>query len=134
MREAGVRLPKQVGAAVSIVGALVIGLAAVHAGLISAPMVIIVTITGIASFMIPRYVAGIAVRILRFPLIFLAGSLGLLGIMMGFMAIILHLCSLRSLGVPYLSTIGTPKLQEMKDVLIRAPWWKLRTRFRRHNP
>ncbi|MBA2939855.1 spore germination protein [Paenibacillus sp. CGMCC 1.16610] len=134
MREAGVRLPKQVGAAVSIVGALVIGQAAVHAGLVSAPMVIVVAITGIASFMIPRYIAGIAVRILRFPLIFLAGSLGLLGIMMGIIAIVLHLSSLRSLGVPYLSTLTTPKTNEMNDVLIRAPWWKLSMRFRRHNP
>ncbi|NRF93277.1 spore germination protein [Paenibacillus frigoriresistens] len=125
LREAGVRLPKQVGAAVSIVGALVIGQAAVQAGLVSAPMVIIVAITGISSFMIPRYIAGIAIRLLRFPLIFLAGTLGLLGIMMGIIAIVLHLCSLRSFGVPYLATIGTPKMGELKDVLIRAPWWMM---------
>ncbi|MCK9907050.1 spore germination protein, partial [Frankia sp. Cpl3] len=58
LREAGVRLPKQVGAAVSIVGALVIGQAAVQAGLVSAPMVIVVAMTGISSFMIPRYIIG----------------------------------------------------------------------------
>ncbi|MFC5704397.1 spore germination protein [Cohnella faecalis] len=128
LREAGVRLPKQVGSAVSIVGALVIGQAAVQAGLVSAPMVIIVSLTGIASFMIPRYIAGISIRMLRFPLIVLAGTLGLLGIMLGLIAIVLHLCSLRSFGVPYLSTIQTPKLGEMKDVLIRAPWWAMRKR------
>ncbi|MCK9912127.1 spore germination protein, partial [Microbacteriaceae bacterium K1510] len=65
LREAGVRLPKQVGAAVSIVGALVIGQAAVQAGLVSAPMVIVVAMTGISSFMIPRYIIGIAIRLLR---------------------------------------------------------------------
>ncbi|MEV5028310.1 spore germination protein [Paenibacillus sp. LPE1-1-1.1] len=130
LREAGVRLPKQVGSAVSIVGALVIGQAAVQAGLVSAPMVIVVAITGISSFMIPRYIAGIAIRLLRFPLIFLAGSLGLLGIMMGIIAIVLHLCSLRSFGVPYLSAIATPKMKELKDVLIRAPWWMMNTRPR----
>ncbi|MDQ8734181.1 spore germination protein [Paenibacillus sp. LHD-38] len=130
LREAGVRLPKQVGSAVSIVGALVIGQAAVQAGLVSAPMVIVVAITGISSFMIPRYIAGIAIRLLRFPLIFLAGSLGLLGIMMGIIAIVLHLSSLRSFGVPYLSAIATPKMKELKDVLIRAPWWMMNTRPR----
>lgn len=65
LREAGVRLPKAVGSAVSIVGALVIGEAAVTAGIVSAPMVIIVTITGIASFVIPRYNMGITFRILH---------------------------------------------------------------------
>jgi hypothetical protein len=77
LREAGARLPKQIGSAVSIVGALVIGQASVQAGLVSAPMVIVVAITGISSFLIPRYVAGLAIRLLRFPLILLAGSLGL---------------------------------------------------------
>jgi len=128
LREAGLRLPKQVGAAVSIVGALVIGQAAVQAGLVSAPMVIVVAITGIASFMIPRYVTGIAIRMLRFPLIILAGTLGLLGIMMGIIAIVLHLCALKSFGMPFLQTVATPKFSEMKDILIRAPWWALDTR------
>ncbi|MDQ0194280.1 spore germination protein [Paenibacillus wynnii] len=128
LREAGVRLPKQIGSAVSIVGALVIGQAAVQAGLVSAPMVIVVAITGISSFMIPRYIAGIAIRLLRFPLIFLAGSLGLLGIMMGVIALVLHLCSLKSFGVPYLSSLTTTRLWELKDVMIRAPWWMMDTR------
>ncbi|MGN7401227.1 spore germination protein [Cytobacillus praedii] len=128
LREAGIRLPKQVGAAVSIVGALVIGQAAVQAGLVSAPMVIVVAITGIASFMIPRYAMGIGFRILRFPIIFLAGALGLLGVMMGIIAIIVHLSTIRSFGVPYLSPLAPLKGSELKDTLIRAPWWKLNTR------
>lgn len=119
LREAGVRLPKQIGSAVSIVGALVIGQAAVQAGLVSAPMVIVVAITGIASFMIPRYNAGIAVRMLRFPMIFLGGSLGLLGIMMGFIALVLHLCSLRPFGVSYLSPLNTRKRTKLNDVPFR---------------
>ncbi|MFD0675531.1 MULTISPECIES: spore germination protein [unclassified Paenibacillus] len=130
LREAGVRLPKQVGSAVSIVGALVIGQASVQAGLVSAPMVMVVAITGISSFMVPRYIAGIALRMLRFPLILLAGTLGLLGIMLGVIAIVLHMCSLRSFGIPYLSAVSTPKLAEFKDVLIRAPWWMMNTRPR----
>ncbi|MGR5908980.1 spore germination protein [Bacillus paranthracis] len=69
MREAGVRLPKPVGSAVSIVGALVIGQAAVQAGIISAPLVIVVATTGIASFAFPRYNLGTAYRMLRFPML-----------------------------------------------------------------
>lgn len=128
LREAGLRLPKQIGAAVSIVGALVIGEAAVSAGIVSAPMVIVVAITGIASFTIPRYSATIAIRMLRFPIILFAGTLGLLGIMLGVITIIIHLCTVRSFGMPYLSPMAPLKKQEVKDVLIRAPWWKLNTR------
>ncbi|MGG1661075.1 spore germination protein [Brevibacillus sp. NRS-1366] len=130
LREAGVRLPKQVGAAVSIVGALVIGQAAVQAGLVSAPMVIVVAITGIASFMIPHYIAGIAIRLLRFPMMFLAGTLGLLGIMLGIIATVVHLCTIRSVGVPYLAPFGPLKSKEFKDTLVRSPWWMLNTRPR----
>lgn len=128
LREAGVRLPKQVGAAVSIVGALVIGQAAVQAGLVSAPMVIVVAITGVASFMVPHYTQGIALRMLRFPMILLAGSLGLLGVMLGVITIVVHLCTLRSFGIPYLTPIAPMKGNEVKDTLIRAPWWMMNTR------
>lgn len=128
LREAGVRLPKQVGPAVSIVGALVIGQAAVQAGIVSAPMVIVVAITGIASFMVPRYIVGIAIRLLRFPIILLSGWLGLLGVMLGVIAIIIHLCNLRSFGVPYLQPIAPYKGRRWKDVAVRAPWWMMNTR------
>jgi hypothetical protein len=130
LREAGARLPKQIGAAVSIVGALVIGEAAVSAGVASSPMVMVVAITGIASFSVPRYSAGITLRMLRFPLILLAGTLGLLGVMLGLIAIVVHLCTLRSFGVPYLTPMAPIKGREIKDVLIRAPWWMLNTRPR----
>jgi hypothetical protein len=130
LREAGIRLPKQVGSAVSIVGALVIGQAAVSAGLVSAPMVMVVAITGIASFAIPRYNAAISFRMLRFPIMVFAGTLGLLGIMLGLLLIIIHLATLRSFGVPYLSPMAPMEGVEMKDVLIRAPWWSLKTRPR----
>jgi hypothetical protein len=128
LREAGVRLPKQIGAAVSVVGALVIGQAAVSAGIVSAPMVMVVAITGISSFMIPRYSAGIAIRMVRFPIMLVAGVLGLLGIMLAVIVIIVHLCTLRSFGVPYLSPMAPMKGRDMKDVLMRAPLWMLNTR------
>jgi hypothetical protein len=128
LREAGVRLPKQVGAAVSIVGALVIGQAATSAGLVSAPMVMVVALTGIASFMIPHFTIGIAIRMLRFPIMLLAGFLGLLGLMLGIIIVVIHLCSLRSFGVPYLDPLAPMKKGEWKDVLIRAPLWSLNKR------
>ncbi|MGG3739573.1 spore germination protein [Aeribacillus pallidus] len=128
LREAGLRLPKQAGAAVSIVGALVVGEAAVSAGLVSSPMVMVVAITGIASFTIPRFSLAISLRMLRFPMIFLAGTLGLVGIMLGIIVIVVHLCGLRSFGVPYLSPLAPYKPHELKDTLIRAPWWSLRKR------
>ncbi len=125
LREAGVRLPNQIGAAVSIVGALVIGQAAVQAGLVSAPMVIVVATTGIASFLTPRYIIGYSIRFLRFPIIILAGTLGLLGIMLGLIAIIIHLCTLRSFGEPYLSPLAPLSKRGLKDVLWRSPFWMM---------
>lgn len=128
LREAGIRLPKQVGAAVSIVGALVIGQAATAAGLVSSPMVMVVAITGIASFMIPHYNVGISFRMLRFPMMIIAGILGFFGLILGVITLVIHLCTLRSFGVPYLSPVSPMKARDLKDVFIRAPWWKLNTR------
>jgi spore germination protein KA len=124
LREAGVRLPKQVGSAVSIVGALVIGQAATSAGIVSAPMVIVVAITGISSFMIPRYSLGIPPRLLRFPIMLLAGTMGLVGVMLGFIAMVIHLCRLRSFGLPYLSPISPVRLRELRDIFLRPPAWR----------
>ncbi|NQX58288.1 spore germination protein [Paenibacillus qinlingensis] len=127
LREAGIRLPKQIGPTISIVGGLVIGQSAVQAGLISAPVVIIVSITGIAAFTIPRYSFANGIRLLRFPMLFLAGSLGLYGIVLGFLGIMLHVTSLRSFGVLYFSPIAPFKVAALKDVLIRIPIWAKRS-------
>jgi spore germination protein KA len=121
LREAGVRLPKMIGQTVSILGALVIGQAAVQAGIISAPTVIVVSTTGIASLLLPRFNYANGIRLLRFPIIFLAGSLGLYGIALGFLAILLRLVHLKSFGVPYLSPMAPFSLKGMKDVWVRAP-------------
>ncbi|MBM6619610.1 spore germination protein [Bacillus suaedaesalsae] len=125
LREAGIRLPKVIGQAVSILGALVIGQAAVEAGIVSAPMVIIVSLTGIASFTIPRFSLAISIRLLRFPLMLLAATFGLYGIVLGSIVLLTHLCNLRSYGVPYFSPLGPLSWKELKDVFIRVPWWKM---------
>jgi spore germination protein len=128
LREAGIRLPKTIGQAVSILGALVIGTAAVEAGIVSAPMVIIVSITGIASFTIPRFNLAISIRLLRFPMMFLAATFGLFGLVIGLVLLSTHLFSLRSFGVPFMAPTGPISVNELKDVFIRMPWWAMKNR------
>lgn len=130
LREAGVRMPKAIGQAVSIVGTLVIGTAAVDAGIVSAAMVIVVSITAIASFVLPGFNLSISVRMLRFPLMALAASFGIFGIIVGLIALVLHLCSLRSFGVPYMSPVAPMIPADQKDTLFRFPHWALKTRPR----
>lgn len=121
LREAGIRLPRPIGSAVSIVGALVIGQAAIQSQIASPVMVIVVALTGIASFALPQYNMAIAIRILRFPLMFLAATFGGLGIMAGFILIYLHLCTLRSLGQPYLASLSPFDMKKLRDAIIVLP-------------
>ncbi|WP_426334685.1 spore germination protein [Paenibacillus silvae] len=128
LREAGIRLPKQIGSAVSIVGALVIGQAAVQAGIVSAPIVIVVAGTGIASFTIARLNLSHPLRMLRFVLLIFAGTLGLYGIALVTMAILLYMTALRSFGVPYFSPLAPLIIPELKDAIWRSPEWKMNRR------
>ncbi|SEC55166.1 spore germination protein [Paenibacillus sp. GP183] len=121
LREAGIRLPKQIGPLVSIVGALVIGEAAVRAGIISAPIVIVVSAAGISSFVIPRYRFGFPLRMIRFPLLILSGVLGLFGVAIGMIAIIIHLIHLSPFGVPYLTPLAPLNTRSLMDLLLRWP-------------
>lgn len=121
LREAGLRLPKAIGSAVSIVGAIVIGEAAVQAGFISAPIVIIVASTGIASFSIPRYSMSLPFRLLRFPLLVLSGTFGFFGIAAGTIVILTHLCTLESFGTPYFTPLAPLRLKQLNDTIVRSP-------------
>lgn len=131
LREAGVRMPRAIGQAVSIVGALVLGDAAVQAGLVSPAMVIVVSLTAISNFVIPAYDLATTVRLLRFMFMILAATFGLFGISAGIVALVLHLCSLRSFGVPILSPFAPLSLSGQTDGLLRLPVWRqhLRPRF-----
>ncbi len=128
LREATIRLPQMIGGALSIVGVLVIGQAAVAAGLASPITVVIVALTTIGSFATPAYNAAIALRMLRFPLILLAGMFGLYGVMIGTILIINHLLFLDSFGVPYMSPFIPGKWRDWKDALVRVPLWWMRRR------
>ncbi len=130
LREAGLRLPKIVGQAVSIIGALVVGEAAMRAGLVSPAMVVVVALTGISSFATPAFSLGISIRLLRFPLMLFASTLGLFGILAGLSAITIHVLSLRSFGVPYTEPLIPVVAQEHKDTVVRVPWWAMDKRPR----
>jgi spore germination protein len=125
MREAGVRLPAPVGQTVGIVGGIIIGQTAVQAGIVSNIMVIVVASTAIASFIIPNYDMGTAIRLLRFPLMIIAFMFGIVGIIAGMMILVVHLVTLESLGTPYGSPLSPFRWTDMKDSFVRFPAWKM---------
>jgi hypothetical protein len=127
MREAGLRMPKPIGQAVSIVGSLVIGQAAVQAGLVSPFMVIIVAITGISSFAIPNYSASFSIRLIRFVILIASGTMGLLGFATSFAFFAIHAMSLRSFGESYLAPATPFKPSDQKDFLFRVPYWAMKS-------
>lgn len=128
LREAGQRLPRAVGQSVSIVGGLVIGDAAVNAGIVSPGMVIVVASTGIASFTIASYTLVNTSRVLQFCFLAAAALLGLYGVVLLGIIVITHMVSIRSLGVPYMAPYAPLSFPEMKDTILRAPWWLMKTR------
>ena len=125
LREAGLRLPSPIGQAVGIVGGIVIGQAAVQAGIVSNIMVIVVSITAIASFIIPNYDMSIAIRLLRFPMMIMAALFGMVGIVIGSMIMIAHLISLESLKLPYGTPLAPIRFSDLRDTFFRLPMWKL---------
>ncbi|MCT4621612.1 MAG: spore germination protein [Marinisporobacter sp.] len=128
LREAGVRLPKPIGQAIGIVGGLVIGEAAVQAGIVSPIMVIVVALTGVSSFAIPQYSLGIAIRVLRFFMMILAGTLGLYGIMLGFIIITVHMVKLKSFDTNYTAPFVPYRSKDWKDFIIRMPMMNMKQR------
>jgi len=128
LREASVRMPKTIGQSISIVGTLVIGEAAVEAGLVTAGMVIVVSITAISNFVMPAFNMGIAARIERFFLMAMSATFGLYGLFLGIILLIVRLSSLRSFGVPYLAPFAPLRYRDQKDSLFRAPFPWLRRR------
>ena len=128
LREAGIRLPKTIGSAVSIVGGLVLGQAAVEASLIGPGTVIAVSATAIASFTTPSYGFAIASRMIRFAMLLLTAFIGSFGFFFGLILIAIHLNTLRSFGVPYMSPFVPLQWRSWRDMVVRAPWWAMRQR------
>ncbi|MEJ9305056.1 spore germination protein [Priestia megaterium] len=119
LREAGIRMPRAIGPAVSIVGALILGQAAVEAGFVSAAVVIIVAISAISNFTLPSTSIVNAARGFRFILILISAFIGLYGILLMTLCIWLHISSLRSFGIPYFSPFAPFDFKEQKDTLVR---------------
>ncbi|WP_186429578.1 spore germination protein [Clostridium sp. BSD9I1] len=126
--EASRRLPSNIGQTVSIVGALVLGEAAVSARFISAPIIIITAITGTSSFLVPS-IEGPIVFIRIMNLIF-AALLGLYGFIFSIIILEIYLFSLRSFGIPYTLGLSTFRKYDLQDTLIRSPWWYMKYRPR----
>ncbi|WP_242842010.1 spore germination protein [Ruminiclostridium cellobioparum] len=124
--ETGTRMPTNIGQALSIVGALVLGQASVEAKIVSAPIVIVVAISGITSLMIPK-IQGPAL-ILRVVFLALSAFMGFYGLIFGITGAMLHLCEIRSFGVPYLLYLTSMEPKDLKDTLIRAPLWYMNYR------
>lgn len=118
IREAGVRIPSIIGPTIGIVGALILGQAAVSASIVSPILIIIIAITALASFVVPNYNASFSVRIIRFLFIILSGFLGFFGIAFGVFLLILHLVTINSFGIPFMTPIA-PYKPRNKDRVIR---------------
>ncbi|KOY83615.1 spore germination protein [Lysinibacillus macroides] len=121
LREASARLPTKIGQTIGIVGGIVIGTAAVQAGITSNILLIIIALSALASFTSPSYMMGNVIRLIRFPIIILAGFWGFYGIMLAVCFILVHLLRQSSLGAPYMSPFYPPRLKEMRDSIIRMP-------------
>ena len=123
IREAGLRVPSPIGSTIGIVGALILGDAAVNADIVSPFLIIIVAITGIASFTIPDFSFGFHLRIFRFLFTLLGLMAGFLGIGLGLFAYISILCNLRSFGVPYTVPFA-PAVNSKNNGYFVPPIWK----------
>jgi len=119
IREAGIRIPNVIGPTIGIVGALILGQAAVQANIVSPLLVIVVAVTALASFTMPNYNMSFANRTLRFLFIFASVSWGFYGITLGFMVVLMFWASMKSFGVPMLSPIA-PYRPSSPDVILRG--------------
>lgn len=126
LRETGIRVPQGLGHALSIVGGLVVGQAAVEARIISTPMLIVIALSGISGLMIPRLKA--AVFYLRLGFLFLAALFGLYGYLAGIIITVMHIISLKSFGTDYTVSLRKANFQSLKDTVIRSPWQFMKTR------
>ena len=126
LKETGVRMPQNIGPALSIVGGLVVGQAAVEAKIISAPTLIVVALSGIAGLMLPRLRA--AVFYFRISFVILAALWGLYGLFSGVILMVMHIISLKSYETDYTLTLNRINMQSFKDSFWRAPWRLMKTR------
>jgi spore germination protein KA len=126
LREASIRIPEVMGQTISIVGALIIGQAAVEAKLLSAPIVIVGALSGISSYLVPKMEQ--AVIVVRLVILLASAFMGLYGYTFCGILLFIHLTSMRSFGVPYMLFNVSLAANDQKDVIFRAPWWAMNNR------
>ncbi|MBU8570804.1 spore germination protein GerBA [Bacillus subtilis] len=134
IREAGLRLPKPIGQTIGLIGGVVIGQAAVQAQIVSALMVIVVSVTALASFTVPSYAYNFPLRIIRIGVMISATALGMYGVIMVYLFVIGHLMRLKSFGQDYIIPIMAQPGQDLKDTVIRIPTMFLKRRPTRNDP
>lgn len=131
LREAGIRLPAAVGSTLGIVGGIIIGQAAVEAGIVSPIVVIIISLTGICSFAIPNIALVAAYRLTKYMVLFFSAVLGLFGFWLAMLIILIHLVTLKSFGIPYLfpfTSVVTNEYNSLKDTIFRFPLFTMSKR------
>ncbi|SFK33749.1 GerA spore germination protein [Halobacillus dabanensis] len=128
LREAGARLPTKIGQTIGIVGGIVIGTAAVQAGLTSNILLIIVALSALGSFTTPIYNIGNTIRLIRFPLLIFGSLFGLLGVVICVVFILAHLIQLTSLGRPYMEPIYPFRFGDFRDAIVRLTLRERNTR------
>jgi spore germination protein KA len=133
IREAGIRIPGIIGNTLGIIGALILGEAAVSANIVSPVLIIIVAVTGLSNFAIPNYSLAFGVRLARFYYILAGALLGFYGIVLALGGYVLMLVNLKSFGIPFLAVIA-PKGRKSKDVILRWPLWMQEARPDYLNP
>lgn len=131
LREAGIRLPGPLGNTIGVVGGIIVGQAAVEAGIVSTIVVIVVALTAIASFSIPNEEFASVFRLLKFFIIFTSAFFGLYGFILGLLIVAIHLSELKSFGVPYMMPVVGGRVDGMQgkqDFILRLPIKKMRNR------
>ncbi|HOJ12025.1 MAG TPA: spore germination protein [Clostridiales bacterium] len=133
IREAGLRVPGAIGTTLGIIGALILGQAAVAASIVSPILIIVVAVTGIGSFATPSYTLAFAIRIARFFFIVLGAAMGFYGISAAIVIILGIMCSMKSFGIPFFTPVA-PKTNMRPDVIIGQPLYKQTERIEFTNP
>lgn len=131
LREAGIRLPAPVSSTIGIVGGIIIGQAAVEAGIVGPIVVIVAALTGICTFVIPNTSLVSGLRLCKYLIIFMSSIFGLYGVWLGIIILLIHLAGLKSFGIPYLYPFcsgGVNEYSDLKDSIIRFPTFMMKKR------
>lgn len=121
-REAGVRLPRPVGQTVSVVGGLIIGDAAIRAGMTSPTMLVVAAVSAVSTFTLVNQSLAGGVTLMRIFVLILSSAFGMFGFFVGMFGLLLYLCSLDSFGQPYLTPIAPFRFKDMFAALLQKPW------------